>query len=134
MNDKINVLTAFAYDDIRFEANGGMSFMGAVTDGQFEFSRFPARLRLGISIICDVSQTGEATLFPKLRYNGEIKWAIEHDLELDGTSTGVILPICHTYASFEEPGTLELLLGIDSDDEGDLAVVKTWNITKSPDE
>ncbi|MGX1803022.1 hypothetical protein ACWIDJ_11885 [Brevundimonas naejangsanensis] len=130
MNDKIKVITAFAYDDVRYEAHGGMSFMGTVTDGQFEFADFPVRTRLGISIICDISQTGEATLFPKLRYNGEIKWAIELDVELDAESTGVILPICHTYASFEEPGSLELLLGVDTDEESDLAVVKTWNVFK----
>ena len=128
MTEKITLLSAFAYDDMRIEASGAISYMGVESDGQFEFDSFPARQRLGISVVCNINELGDATVFAKLRFNGEIKWAGEVELELEGTSTGVLVPVCHTFAVFDTPGELNLIISIDKDDGDSGQIVKSWKV------
>lgn len=128
MTVKFDIRSAFACDDIRFESSGSVSFMGALTDGEFDFESFPAAVRLGVVIICDVEGTGPATLYTKLRMNGEIKWAGETEVEVDDDGTGIMIPISHIFARFDGPGKLELIVGVDEDSDDHARLIKTWDV------
>lgn len=128
MTVKFDFKSAFACEDIRQEASGALSFMGVVTDGEFSFSAFPARVRLGVIVVCDVEGMGPATLYARLRLGTEVKWAGETEVEVDAEGTGILLPIAHIFAQFDEPGRLELLIGVDEEDEASARLVKTWDV------
>lgn len=128
MTVKFDFKSAFACEDIRQETTGNVSFMGVVTDGEFMFSVFPARVRLGVVVVCDVEGTGPATLYTRLRLGGEIKWAGETEVEVDAEGTGILIPVAHIFAQFDEPGRLELLIGVDEDDDSSAQLVKFWDV------
>lgn len=112
---KITFLTAIMCDDMRQEADGGLSLMG-VTDPHIEFSQFPVRQRMALCLLIDFKEPGESTFTAILKWKGEQKWEVESTLRADEPVKGLLVPLGGPLGEFDEPGSLMLTIRTEAEE------------------
>jgi len=104
---RVEPVAALLCDDVRREEGGILSLMG-VAAPIIVFLEFPARKRITPVLIFTGIETGMAKVTVSLRWQDEVKWQVETDLEIDERGTGSVIPLDPLVAGFEQPGVLWL--------------------------
>jgi hypothetical protein len=130
MNDlarpgEVEPVAALLCDDVRREEGGVFSLMGVAAPVVL-FSEFPARKRITPVLVITGIRKGMAKLVVSLRWQGDVKWQVETELEIDEAGTGSVVPFDPLIAGFEQPGVLWL----EAEAGGKQYKLQDWRIEK----
>jgi hypothetical protein len=126
MTARVELLSAFACEDVRLEFNGQMTFVGTVSS-RFGAEAFPTKMPLHIVTMAKVSGEGLAEIeFQTVLNEKEVLTSALLGVEIHVDDDSAIFPLGPIFGMFPNPGQVALNWKIKEEDHWRL--LKVWHI------